>query len=190
MAATVLRSAHETCTLCHFRDHSTEQCALFSQEPPKAPRPPARPSPYRVKPYAVPKPLNSEPCRRFNRGACPSMAETCRYSHTCSACEKPGHGAVSCPDPLSLATKKKGALQATKTLTLGDSLTAHYDCLLSLFLLYYYLLCFQLSQLAVHLQVVVTCTCMRPLLHGRYRRVLAINSARIYKRIHTSGLIH
>ena len=107
-AATVLRSAHETCTLCHFPDHATEQCALFSQEPPKAPRPPARPSPYKVKPYAVPKPLNSEPCRRFNRGACPSMAETCRYSHTCSACEKPGHGAVSCPDPLSLATKKKG----------------------------------------------------------------------------------
>ena len=46
MAATVLRSAHETCTLCHFPDHATEQCALFSQEPPKAPKPPVRQSPY------------------------------------------------------------------------------------------------------------------------------------------------
>ena len=112
VAATVLRSAHETCTLCHFPDHSTEQCALYSQEPPKAPKPPARPSPYRdrVKPYTIPvKPLNSEPCRRFKRGACPSMAETCRYSYTCSVCEKPGHGAVSCPDPLSSAAKKKGS---------------------------------------------------------------------------------
>ena len=105
MAATVLRSAHETCTLCHFPDHATEQCALFSQEPPKAPKPPVRQSPYRVKPYAVPKAANSEPCRRFNRGSCPSTAETCRYAHTCSACEKPGHGAVSCPEPLNPTPK-------------------------------------------------------------------------------------
>ena len=30
MAVTVLRSSHDTCTLHHFPDHSTEQCALFS----------------------------------------------------------------------------------------------------------------------------------------------------------------
>ncbi|EMD37572.1 hypothetical protein CERSUDRAFT_32093, partial [Gelatoporia subvermispora B] len=45
---------------------------------------------------APPKPRN-EPCRRWNVGACPSNAGTCRYRHICSQCESGSHTVGACP---------------------------------------------------------------------------------------------
>ena len=104
MASTVLRSA-DTCTLCHFPDHATEQCALFLDSSKGASRhsashTPTRPA--RFKPYgAQPASAGSsseEVCRRFNKGLCPFSASSCSYSHTCSSCNTSGHGANRCPE--------------------------------------------------------------------------------------------
>ena len=96
MAATVFATGGETptraCPLCFAADHSARECALASLEVNKAPpRPPAsnrtavRPRPYRTR---------EEVCRRFNRGACSSTS--CKFEHTCSTCQQPGHGSHEC----------------------------------------------------------------------------------------------
>ena len=98
MAATVIKSG-ECCTLCHAADHSAQDCALASSEgtsPYVAHQQKVHPSaltrfrPPRPKPYA----RQEEACQRFNRGAC--SAANCKFSHTCTLCNKTGHGAHEC----------------------------------------------------------------------------------------------
>ena len=104
MASTVLRSA-DTCNLCHFPDHATEQCALFSgsakgasrHSTSCAPTRPARFKPYVAQPSSA-SGSSEEVCRRFNKGTCPFSASSCPYSHTCGSCNASGHCANRCPE--------------------------------------------------------------------------------------------
>ena len=105
MAATVLGHTAggpgRTCSLCLSSDHSKEDCALASLEYAKGGdtsqtlqsrlfRQFRRPTPY--------GPSNTAGvCYRYNRGTC--LAARCRFDHSCSNCSKPGHPAISCPDP-------------------------------------------------------------------------------------------
>ena len=102
MSATVLSQSGgpgRSCPLCLAYDHTKEDCALFPLERAskwgepsqgfKA-RQPRRPGPYGVITSAA-------VCYRYNRGSC--QAAHCRFEHFCSNCGKPGHPAISCPDP-------------------------------------------------------------------------------------------
>ena len=126
MAATVLASrgseGSRICPHCMASDHSANECALTSLEP-------ARPLPQsqyfsryvenlgrprrqgQVGPY--PKPsvgMSSEPCRRFNRGAC--LIKPCKYEHWCNHCFRGPHSAVECPrkaESLQKLSEEKGS---------------------------------------------------------------------------------
>ena len=125
MAATVLASrgseGSRICPHCMASDHSANECALTSLEP-------AQPLPQsqyisryaenlgcprrqgQVGPY--PKPsvgMSSEPCRRFNRGAC--LIKSCKYEHWCNHCFRGPHSAVECPrkaESLQKLSEEKG----------------------------------------------------------------------------------
>ena len=102
MAATVLR-AGESCALCHCPDHSTEQCALYTEGTPKV-KPAIPPAAggnkaQRFKPYPPSSQKQSdEICRRFNKGTCPLTAAACPYTHACSSCNSTTHALPRCPD--------------------------------------------------------------------------------------------
>ena len=105
MAATVLGQSGgpgRSCPLCLASDHAREEYALYSLEHTskvgessqvarsRPSRQLRRPTPYGV--------VNSPAvCYRFNRGSC--LAPHCRFEHCCSNCGKPGHPAISCPEP-------------------------------------------------------------------------------------------
>ena len=114
MAATVFGPSGDrhdrTCSLCLAPDHSKEECALAALEPVKPARqqqtPAAKSLPtgrsvQRFTPYIPP----DNRCRKYNRGEC--MSATCKYEHTCTACNKPGHGAFRC---LEAKGKSKASL--------------------------------------------------------------------------------
>ena len=95
MAATVIKSGGECCSLCHAADHGSQDCALASSEPmiSQHKAPPSTSTRYRgprPKPYA----RQDEVCQRFNRGSC--AAASCKFAHVCSLCNKAGHGAHEC----------------------------------------------------------------------------------------------
>ena len=114
MAATVFSTGGETptraCSLCFAADHSARDCALASLEVDKAaPRPSAsnrsatRPKPYRTR---------EEVCRRFNRGTCTSTS--CKFEHSCSACQQPGHGSHECRKAASKGVTQDPSAQAPR----------------------------------------------------------------------------
>ena len=118
MAATVLSSPSLSpaifCPHCQEADHKGTDCALVTVDPFLEPvrhssnPPSSRPRPYNRPPVTDP---SVEVCRRFNRGSCLDHTR-CRYRHSCSDCQKVGHGAFSCPlrqeasRPKPLATPK------------------------------------------------------------------------------------
>ena len=92
------------CTLCNETDHTTEDCALASSQPPTrgTPRrslPLSRPfSPRftkRLAPYSPPTPRRVAICTSWNRGRC-AFPGTCNFKHTCTICSD-NHQARYCP---------------------------------------------------------------------------------------------
>ena len=87
MTATVIK-AGKCCTLCHTSDHVTQDCALASSDHPNTQQKASSTKPrQRPKPY----PRTNEACLWFNRGTCAAAA--CKYSHVCTLCKRPSHGA-------------------------------------------------------------------------------------------------
>ena len=111
MASTVLR-ARDACSLCHFPDHPTEQCALFTEcaashankgsGDKTGPGHGSSRHGHNFRPYPPPQLGQTsdcdEACRRFNRGFCPYRPGSCPYLHACLSCNSPNHGLHRCPN--------------------------------------------------------------------------------------------
>ena len=97
MAATVLGGGGEQsphpCPHCQASDHNPRNCALAPLNPTRSP-PKQPPSTVCSAAHFRPYRQQEEVCRRFNRGTC--AASACRFMHTCSSCQKPGHGSHEC----------------------------------------------------------------------------------------------
>ena len=99
MAATVLGASGDgtgrVCSLCLATDHIRSDCAL-NMDSAKSVRSHTQvvshANSQRFRPYYRGQADNI--CYRFNRGTC--NQNPCKYSHMCTACSKPGHGAFEC----------------------------------------------------------------------------------------------